>query len=214
MKILVTGFDPFDNEPLNPAYEAVKALPDTILNATIIKMEIPTSFKRSRDYIEKAIKEIAPDVVLAVGQAGGRNSVSVEKVAINLWEARIPDNDGHQPLDCAIREDGDDAYFSNLPVKGMVAHLKENGVPASVSYTAGTFVCNSLMYDILYLVNKQYKNIKGGFIHVPYLPSQASSKNPVPSSMTAELIAKGIELAVEAIVLDKKGDNLISGETH
>lgn len=214
MKILVTGFDPFDKETINPAFEAVKALPDIILNCSIIKLEVPTSFKRSRECIEKAIDEFSPDIILAIGQAGGRNGITVEKVAINLLEARIPDNDGYQPLNLPIRNDGETAYFSTLPIKGIVSHLKENGIPSSISYTAGTFVCNSLMYDILYLANKKFPNIKGGFIHVPFLPKQAAEKNPTPSSMSADIITKGLELAIEAIILNKDAKNLVSGETH
>ena len=214
MKILVTGFDPFDKDIINPAYEAVKKLPNTIKNVEIIKLEIPTSFERSTKALEKAIEEHNPDVILSIGQAGGRNEITVEKVAINLIEARIKDNDGNQPLDTPIREDGQTAYFSNLPIKGMVSHMKENNIPATISYTAGTFVCNCVMYNILYLIDKKYPNIKGGFIHVPFLPEQAVLKNPMPSSMSLDMIAKAIELSIEAIILNKQDKSLISGETH
>lgn len=214
MKILITGFDPFDKDVINPAYEAVKKLPDTIKDAQIIKLEIPTSFERSEKAIEDAIEKYNPDVVLSIGQAGGRNEITVEKVAINLIEARIKDNDGNQPLGTPVREDGETAYFTNLPIKGMVAHIKENNIPATISYTAGTFVCNSVMYNILYLINKKYPNLKGGFIHVPFLPEQAVLKNPMPSSMSLEMIAKSLELSIEAIILNKEDNNLVSGETH
>ncbi len=214
MKILVTGFDPFDKDIINPAYEAVKKLPDTIKDTQIIKLEIPTSFERSKKAIEDAIEKYNPDVVLSIGQAGGRNEITVEKVAINLIEARIKDNDGDQPLGTPVREDGETAYFTNLPIKGMVSHIKENNIPATISYTAGTFVCNSVMYNILYLINKKYPNLKGGFIHVPFLPEQAVLKNPMPSSMSLEMIAKAIELSIEAIILNKEDNNLVSGETH
>ncbi len=214
MKILVTGFDPFDKDTINPAYEAVKKLPDTILEAKIIKLEIPTSFKRSTQVIEKAIEEHNPDVILSIGQAGGRNEIDIEKVAINLLEARIEDNDGYQPLDTPIREDGKTAYFTNLPIKGMVSHIKENKIPATISYTAGTFVCNSVMYNVLYLIDKKYPNIKGGFIHVPFLPEQVACKNPIPSSMSLDVITRAIELSIEAIVLNKQDNKLITGETH
>nr|WP_317357727.1 pyroglutamyl-peptidase I [uncultured Tyzzerella sp.] len=214
MKILVTGFDPFDKDIVNPAYEAVKKLPNRIKDAEIIKLEIPTSFERSKIAIEEAIDKYSPDVVLSIGQAGGRNDITIEKVAINLIEARIKDNDGSQPLDTTIREDGETAYFTNLPIKGMVSHIKENNIPATISYTAGTFVCNSVMYNILYLINKKYNNIKGGFIHVPFLPEQAAIKNPIPSSMSLDMICKSIELAIEAIVLNKQDNKLVSGETH
>lgn len=214
MKILVTGFDPFDKDIINPAYEAVKKLPDKIKDAQIIKLEIPTSFERSAIAIQEAIEKYSPDIILSIGQAGGRNEITIEKVAINLLEARIKDNDGYQPSDLPIKQDGETAYFTNLPIKGMIAHIKENNIPATISYTAGTFVCNSVMYNILYLINKKYNNIKGGFIHVPYLPEQASLKTPVPSSMSLEMIAKAIELAIEAILINKEAKDLILGETH
>lgn len=213
MKILVTGFDPFDKETVNPAFEAVKNLPDKIKDADIIKVQIPTSFKRSETAILEAIERYSPDVVLSIGQAGGRNEITVEKVAINLLDARIPDNDNYQPLDICIKEDGATAYFTNLNVKGIVNHLQQNKIPAKISYTAGTFVCNSVMYYNLYLVDKKYNNIKTGFIHVPYLPEQVVLKNPIPSSMALDMISKGIELAIEAIILEKDHKG-ISGETH
>lgn len=214
MKILVTGFDPFNNDTINPAYEAVKKLPNKIKNVEIIKLEIPTSFERSTIVLEKAIKNYKPNIILSIGQAGGRNEITVEKIAINLMEARIKDNDGKQPLNVPIREDGETAYFSNLNVKGIVSYIKENKIPASVSYTAGTFVCNCVMYNILYLINRKYPNIKGGFIHVPFLPEQALLKSPIPSSMSLDNISKAIELAIEAIILNKMDNNLLSGETH
>ncbi|MDE6181946.1 MAG: pyroglutamyl-peptidase I [Eubacteriales bacterium] len=214
MKVLVTGFDPFDKDTINPAYEAVKKLPDKIKGAEIIKLEIPTSFKRSEIIIEEAIEKYSPNIILSVGQAGGRNEITIEKVAINLLEARIKDNDGYQPLDTPVREDGETAYFTNLPIKGMVKHIKDNNIPASISYTAGTFVCNSVMYNILYLINKKYNNLKGGFMHVPFLPEQAMAKKPTPSSMSSEMIAKAIELGIEAILMDIDGNGLILGETH
>ena len=214
MKVLVTGFDPFDKDIINPAYEAVKKLPNKIKDAEIIKLEIPTSFERSRIAIEEAIEKYCPDIILSIGQAGGRNEITIEKVAINLLEARIKDNDGYQPSDLPIKEDGETAYFTNLPIKGIVSHIKENNIPATISYTAGTFVCNSVMYNVLYLINKKYNNIKGGFIHVPYLPEQAVLKNPMPSSMSLEMIARAIELAIEAILINKEPKNLILGETH
>ena len=214
MKILVTGFDPFDKDIINPAYEAVKRLPDEIREAKIIKLEIPTSFERSRIAIEEAIEKYSPNVILSIGQAGGRNEITIEKVAINLLEARIKDNDGYQPLDKPIKEDGQTAYFTNLPIKGMVSHIKENNIPANISYTAGTFVCNSVMYNILYLIDKKFPHIKGGFIHVPFLPEQAVLKNPIPSSMSLDMISKAIELAIEAILINKDNKDLIIGKTH
>lgn len=213
MKVLVTGFDPFDKDTINPAFEAVKRLPNDIKGAEIIKLEIPTSFKRSEIVIQEAIEKYNPDVILSVGQAGGRNEITIEKVAINLLEARIEDNDGYKPSDLPIKNDGETAYFTNLNIKGIINHLLDNNIPVSISYTAGTFVCNSVMYNNLYLVDKKYHNIKTGFIHVPFLPEQACLKKPIPSSMSLDTIAKAIELTIEAIVLNKDA-KIVLGETH
>ena len=149
--VLVTGFDPFGGETVNPAYEAVKLLPGEIAGARIVKQEIPTAFTRSAVAIEQALEREHPDIVISVGQAGGRSTLTVEQVAINLAEARIPDNDGEQPLGTPLRTDGDTAYFATVPVKAMVGNVRAHNLPAFVSYTAGTYVCNSVMYNMLYL---------------------------------------------------------------
>lgn len=200
MKVLITGFDPFGGESINPAYEAVKLLPDTICGAEIIKLEIPTVYKKSGEVIDVKIEECNPDVVLCIGQAGGRSSITIEKVAINLAEARIKDNEGNQPMDSALEEDGENAYFTNLPCKAVVKELRDNGIPAHISYTAGTFVCNDVMYHVLHLINTKYKNMRGGFIHVPYVTEQVVDKPQGTASMSAETIAKGLELAIKAIL--------------
>lgn len=160
-KILVTGFDPFGGEPVNPAFEAVKLLPESIAGVSVVKLEIPTVFTRSAMVVEEAIEREKPDYVLCIGQAGGRSAVTVEKVAINLAEARIPDNDGEQPFDTPLREDGDTAYFATLPVKAMVKRINASGIPALMSYTAGTYVCNSIMYNVLYLLDRRFPRSQG-----------------------------------------------------
>ena len=157
MKILVTGFDPFGGEPINPAIESVKRLPDNIAGAEIIKLEIPTVRKKSLEKIEKAINEHNPEVILSIGQAGGRFDISIERIGINLDDFRIPDNEGNQIIDEPIFPDGENSYFVKLPVKAMVQNVQKNNIPASVSYTAGTFVCNHVLYGILYLIEKKYK---------------------------------------------------------
>ena len=177
MKVLITGFDPFGGEAINPALEAVKLLPDTIAGAEVIKLEIPTVFRKSLEKIEEAIEAYGPDIVISIGQAGGRFGITPERVAINMDDARIKDNEGNQPLDITIYEDGEAAYFSNLPIKAMVNEMKINGIPASVSNTAGTFVCNHVMYGVLYLVDKPEK----------------------PSMSTID-ISKGLELSIKAAV--------------
>ena len=214
MKILVTGFDPFGGEPTNPAIESVKRIDDNIEGAEIIKLEIPTVFHKAADVVEEKIKEVNPDVVLSIGQAGGRYGITVERVAINEDDARIEDNEGNQPIDVAIREDGAPAYFSTLPIKAMVEEIKKENLPASVSNTAGTFVCNHIMYQDLYLAEK-YGNIKAGFIHVPYLTEQVVDKKDT-ASMSLEDIVKGLNAAIRAIVkYDNKEDlSVTGGATH
>lgn len=203
MKILVTGFDPFGGEPINPAIESVKKLPDNIAGAQIIKLEIPTVKGKSIKKIEKAIEEHNPDVILSIGQAGGRFDISVERVGINLDDFRIPDNEGNQTIDESIFPDGENAYFVDLPVKAMVKNIQKNKIPASVSYTAGTFICNHVLYGTLYLIHKKYKNKKSGFIHIPFLPEQVINKKNTPS-MELNTIVKGLTAAIEAIVKNDK----------
>ncbi|HLR20990.1 MAG TPA: pyroglutamyl-peptidase I [Tissierellaceae bacterium] len=211
MKILVTGFDPFGGEETNPAYQAVKLLPDKILDNEIIKLEIPTVFSKSPIVVEEAIKKYNPDVVLNIGQAGGRSSISVERVAINLAEARIPDNDNEQPINERLQKDGENAYFATIPVKAMVKNIREHNIPANISYTAGTYVCNSIMYHVLYMTHTKYKDIRAGFIHVPFSTKQATKKKDGTPSMSIETISKGLEYAIEAIIEDKDEDNEVMG---
>lgn len=214
MKVMMTGFDPFGGETVNPAYEAVKMLPDEIGGAQIIKLEIPTVFDQAGDVLEQAIEAHKPDAVICVGQAGGRSGMSVEKVAINLQDARIADNDGRQPVDRMIREDGETAYFATIPVKAMVAKMRENGIPAFVSYTAGTFVCNDLMYSLLYLTSKKYPAIRGGFIHVPYAMGQTVDKPNGTAAMALESIAKGLEYSILAVIENSEDISAAMGTTH
>ena len=146
MKILVTGFDPFGKESINPAIEAVKRLDDEIANAQIIKLEIPTIAHTSLAVIKQAIEDHEPDMVLSIGQAGGRSDITVERIGINIDDYRIADNGHQQPIDEKIFADGPDAYFVNLPIKAMVKSIRSAGIPASISNSAGTFVCNHVTY--------------------------------------------------------------------
>ena len=211
MKVLITGFDAFGGEPVNPAEEAVKKVSDRIQGAEIIKVIIPTVQTKSVQAIERAIEEHNPDIVISIGQAGGRFDITPERVAINIDDYRIKDNEGNQPIDAVIKEDGQAAYFSNLPVKAMVKHMNDNGVPATLSNTAGTFVCNHVMYGILYMIDKKYPNMKGGFIHIPYMTSQVMDKKNTPF-MSLDEIVKGLELAIEACILNDKDIEAIGGE--
>ena len=213
-KILVTGFDPFGGEAVNPAFEAVKLLPDRIAGVEVVKLEIPTAFRRSALALEEAMERERPDFVLCVGQAGGRSAITVEKVAINLVEARIPDNDGEQPFDTPLREDGDTAYFATLPVKAMVGAITDHGIPAFLSYTAGTYVCNSIMYHALYLAARRFPGVKAGFIHVPYAMEQGVDKPNGTPVMEVATMARALGYAIEAAVTAEADATAIMGETH
>ena len=214
MNILVTGFDPFGGEKVNPALEAVKSLPSEIHGAEVYWVEIPTVFYKAAEVLETAIVRFQPDAVLCIGQAGGRTSLTPERVAINQDDARIPDNQGNQPIDTPIRLDGEAAYFSTLPIKAMVQAIKEVGLPATVSNTAGTFVCNHLMYQALYLADKKFPNMRAGFMHIPYMTEQVINK-PNTASMNLTDIVRGIEAAIGAIVDYKDKDiKLVGGTTH
>lgn len=215
MKILVTGFDPFGGESVNPAYEAVKLLPDTIAGAEIIKLEIPTVFSKSGPAVEAGIQAHNPDVVLNVGQAGGRACVTIERIGINLAEARIPDNAGEQPMDEPLQPDGPAAYFTTLPVKAMVKNVRDHRLPCHISYSAGTYVCNCVMYNVLHMAATKYPNIRAGFIHVPFAAEQVVEKASTMASQSLETIAKSLEYAIEAIVNDKGEDvKEAMGTTH
>lgn len=215
MKILVTGFDPFGTDVMNPAIEAVKKLPDTILGAEIVKLEIPTVFHKSAEVVKNELKTAEFDYVLHIGQAGGRFDLTPERVAINLDDARIADNDGNQPIDVEIQETGESAYFTQHPVKAMVTAIKKAGLPASVSNSAGTFVCNHIMYQSLFLAHTEFLKIKAGFMHVPFLPEQVLDR-PNQPAMNLDDITRGITAAIEAIVeFDGKDDlKIIGGQTH
>lgn len=213
IKVLITGFTPFGGEEINPAYEAVKDLEDIINGAQIIKREISTVFHKSIDELENLIEIESPDIVICVGQAGGRFDISLERIAINIDDARIADNEGNQLIDEKIYDDGENAYFSSLPIKAMVARIREEGIPASISNTAGTFVCNHLMYGLLYLINNKYPNIRGGFIHVPYSTQQVILKGSVPS-MSIEDITKGLNFAIIAALENKIDIKSVEGKIH
>ncbi|MGM0217486.1 pyroglutamyl-peptidase I [Enterococcus sp. AZ126] len=214
MKVLVTGFDPFGGDSINPAYEAVKMIPNEVAGAEIIKLEIPTVFKESGEVVEAAIREHNPDIVICVGQAGGRSAISFERVAINLAEARIPDNKGNQPIGTKLEEDGETAYFTTLPIKAMMKNVQKHGLPAYISYTAGTFVCNDIMYRLLYMIDKEFSDVKGGFIHVPFEPTQVIDRPVGTASMPIQTIADSLSYAIEAAVTTEVDIEENTGTTH
>ena len=210
MKLLLTAFTPFDGERINPALEAVKLVKDRIGNLLIVKLEVPTVFGKSIDTVRKAIEREKPDFVLSIGQAGGRAEICPERVAINLDDARIPDNEGNQPIDEPIFPDGENAYFSTLPVKAMVEAIRKEGLPSSLSNSAGTYVCNHLMYGVLYYLDKR-PVIKAGFIHVPYIPEQTKNKKEMPALELSEIV-RGLEAAITAIAINGTDKKLAYGQ--
>lgn len=211
MKILVTAFDPFGKARINPAIEAVKRLPDNLADVEIIKLEIPTVFDKSADLLEEVIERERPAYVLSIGQAGGRYEMTPERVAINLDDARIPDNEKNQPIDERIVDEGDAAYFSQLPIKAMVDYMKKENIPASISNSAGTFVCNHIMYHSLHLANTKYPELKAGFMHIPFLTEQVMDRPNTPS-LTLDQMVDGIKASLKAIIdFDGKADLKVSG---
>lgn len=198
MKILVSGFDPFGGESINPSIEAVKRLPDSIIEVEIIKLEIPTVIGKSIDKLTQAVETYLPDVVLCVGQAGGRSDISVERIAINIDDCRIKDNEGNQPIDEPIVVNGPDAYFLTLPIKSIVSDLQSQGIQASVSNSAGTFICNHVAYGMAHLAKTKYPNMRTGFIHIPFIPEQVLNKSNMPS-LPLDLIIKALEMAIHTI---------------
>ncbi|HBL7014802.1 TPA: pyroglutamyl-peptidase I [Serratia marcescens] len=212
-KVLITGFEPFGGERLNPSWEVVKQLNDMELVGTrIVARQLPCVFGAALEALNAAIDEVQPLIVLAVGQAGGRTDITIERVAINVDDARIPDNQGQQPVDEPIVAGGPAAYFSTLPIKAMVSSMREAGIPASVSQTAGTYVCNHVMYGLLHRLSGQ-REVKGGFIHIPYLPEQAAA-HPGAPSMAASTVLFALELAVSIALQVEHDLKVAGGATH
>lgn len=192
--LLITGFDPFGGDTINPSWEAVRLLPDRIGEYNIFKIEIPTVFDLGAQKVLDDAAEYKPDVIICVGQAGGRTSITPEVIGINLREARIPDNAGNQPVNTPVVKEAPAAYFSTLPIRKMVQYINEVGIPASLSYSAGAFVCN----DVLYTLLNHYANTSTlvGFIHVPYLPEQAGERF---FSLPLDKICKALAAAIKAL---------------
>ncbi len=212
MKILVTGFDPFGGEAVNPALEAIKKLDGLVIAGAVVKIcEIPTVRWKSIAAVKEAIAKIDPEIIIAVGQAGGRTDISIERIGINIDDYRIKDNEGNQPIDECIESDGPSAYWSTLPIKKMVEVLREKGIPASVSNSAGTFVCNHVFYGLMHQLHVEGNKRRGGFIHIPYLPEQAARNSGQPS-MSLEMIVRGLEIGIE-VALTTNEDLRVTGGT-
>jgi pyroglutamyl-peptidase len=198
--VLVTGFAPFGGESVNPSWQAARRLDGWTCGGHLVKArEIPCSFGASMAALAAAVDELRPMAVLGVGQAGGRADLSVERVAVNLDDADTPDNDGVQPADSPAIEGAPAAYLASLPVKAIVARLREEGLPASLSRSAGGFVCNHLFFGACHLREQRHRAMKVGFIHVPYLPEQGA-RHPGAPTMTVETIVAGLKIAIGTMV--------------
>ena len=198
MKVLLTGFEPFGQEKVNPSWEAVKAFPELVEDVEVLKVCLPVSFQKAVMMLEQTIDDYRPDVVLSIGQAGGRCAIEVERVAINIADSKKPDNDGYQPQECQLRADAPNAYFSNLPLKRLVEAIQNEGIPAAISNSAGLYVCNSVFYTAMHLVYSKYPNMQAGFIHVPYLPCQVVGKNKQPF-MSTEIVVQALKAVIHTL---------------
>jgi pyroglutamyl-peptidase len=212
--ILLTGFDPFGGEVINPALEAVKELDGYIIEEyTIVSRMIPTVFGKSAEQLKAYYEEVQPEIVICVGQAGGRADITVERVAINIDDARIPDNKGNQPIDIPVVKEGPAAYFTTLPIKATVEAMRKEGIPASLSHTAGTFVCNHIFYHLMHLLEKEGAQARGGFVHIPFLPEQAAKYEGRPS-MSLEMIVEALRIIVETTIKTSEDIKVVGGQTH
>jgi len=212
--ILLTGFEPFNKESINPSWEAVRALQgwhegDFVVHAR----QLPCVFGRALKVVHQAVEELQPSIVIAVGQAGGRVDISVERIAINIDDAPIPDNQHRQIVDQPIINGGPAAYFSTLPIKAIVHELRAAGLPASVSQTAGTFVCNHVFYGLMHQAHEWGTTMRAGFIHIPYLPQQAAL-HPGAASMKLEDLVEGLRIAVRTTLAHTVDVREAGGLTH
>ncbi|GHE32727.1 pyrrolidone-carboxylate peptidase [Streptosporangium violaceochromogenes] len=206
MSVLLTGFEPFDGASVNPSWEAARRVPG------VRAVQVPCAFGASLECLRAAVQEHDPAVVVCVGQAGGRPDVTVERVAVNLDDARIPDNAGRRPIDEQVVRGGPAAYFATLPVKACVAAARTAGVAASVSHSAGTFVCNHLFYGLMHLIATERPEIRGGFVHVPFAPAQVLDQGApsMPVATAAEALT-----AIVAAAVSVNGDlRLVGGSLH
>lgn len=216
--VLLTGFEPFGGESINPSWQAVKQLHGQIIADHKVEcVELPCEFGRSLEHLYQAIEKNQPSLVLCIGQAGGRSHISIERIAINIDDARIADNAGNQPIDTAIIADAPAAYFAKLPIKTMFKGLVEAGIPAEVSNTAGTYVCNHVMFGLLHYIARHFgennESIRGGFIHIPFLPEQAAHHSGAPSMSQATVVA-ALKVLIEQGLSADPDLKLAAGTTH
>lgn len=220
MNIVVTGFEPFGGEQLNPSWEVARRMDGlqiqtAHMTAHVTAVKLPCSFSASLGVLQQAIQTYQPEVVLALGQADGRSDISVERVAINVCDARIADNEGQQPIDVPVIQGAPAAYFSTLPIKTMVQAMRACGFAAGISQTAGTFVCNQVFFGMQHaLAGGQ---VLSGFVHIPLLPEQAAQRSGASlPSMSVEVLRDGLVCALKAVIESighHRADLKISGGT-
>ncbi len=209
--VLITGFEPFGGEKINPSQEIARQLNGRVIaGRRVIGRILPCVFGAANAELRRILRETSPELVIAVGQAGGRAEITPERVAINVDDARIADNAGAQPVDAPVVARGPAAYWSTLPVKAIVAALRAHEIPAAVSQTAGTFVCNHVFYGLMHALRSR-RGVRGGFIHVPLLPEQAKKGQP---SLSQQVMIEAIALAVAVAVRTRRDRREPGGQTH
>ena len=215
LRVLLTGFDPFEQASVNPSWEAVRALDGwKVGRATVHARQVPCVFGEAIETLASAMDELKPELVLCVGQAGGRAEITPERIAINIDDGRIADNAGHQPIDLPVVPGAPAAYFSTLPIKAMVRDLRAAGVPASVSNSAGTFVCNHIFYGLMHrIATHPVPGLRGGFIHIPYLPEQAALFPGAPS-MSLATMTEALRIAVTTALAVTQDVAETGGQLH
>ena len=200
-RVLVTGFEPFDFETINPAWEVARRLDGWQCDGHVVAARrLPCVFDSVREALGRELAALEPVIAICTGLAGGRVDVSLERVAINVDDARIPDNDGAQPIDRPVVAGGPAAYFTTLPVKAILQRLRGAGLPAQVSNTAGTYVCNHTFYMLRHLVETAHPAVRrAGFIHIPYLPDQAA-RHPGSPSLALDNLVAALRIAIETSI--------------
>ena len=210
--VLLTGFAPFGGESVNPSWQAVSQL--ATRRSDVAAVELPCEFAASLPALREAVELHRPELVVCVGQAGGRLDVTPERVAINLIDARIEDNAGEQPVDIPVLPDGPSAYFSTLPVKACVAAIREAGVPASVSHTAGTYVCNQVFYGLMHLLATDFPGVRGGFVHVPFSPRQVADGGKAAPSLGVDQVTDALDALVTTALTVTEDIAVSAGALH
>ncbi len=209
--VLLTGFEPFGGESINPSAEIARLLHGTVIGGhRIVGALLPCVFGAAITELKRQVRVTRPALVICVGQAGGRAEITPERVAINVDDARIPDNAGRQPVDRPVVKGGAAAYWSTLPIKAIVAELHRREIPAAVSQTAGTFVCNHVFYGLMHALRRQRK-VRGGFIHVPFLPEQAKG---MPPGLPLATMTSAVEAAIAVSVRRRRDARSAGGGTH